>query len=215
MIVVVGAGLAGLTAAIHLSERGLDVLLCESHPDFLGGRTRAREPYGFRWNGVEHEHSFDHGQHCFELHAYLASRELGASPPAVARALVEEEVVRAWPELRDKIVHVALGSNEHTFDKQGVGHGTFQPRMRTAVPNLVLYGSWIRTDEAVHDMEKAVVTGLRAANCLLEERGLEPFPVRPLRRSWGWQRLASVLAPALPKPPAVRAAIAAELGRPD
>jgi choline dehydrogenase-like flavoprotein len=63
-ILVVGAGLAGLTAAIHLAERGLDVVLLESHPDFLGGRTRAREPYRFSWNGVEHVHSFDHGQHC-------------------------------------------------------------------------------------------------------------------------------------------------------
>jgi uncharacterized protein with NAD-binding domain and iron-sulfur cluster len=63
-IVVVGAGLAGLTAAIHLAERGLDVVLCESHPAFLGGRTRAREPYRFRWKGRLYEQSFDHGQHC-------------------------------------------------------------------------------------------------------------------------------------------------------
>jgi len=48
-VVVLGAGLAGLTAAIHLAERGVDVVLCEAHPTFLGGRTRAREPYAFRW----------------------------------------------------------------------------------------------------------------------------------------------------------------------
>ena len=52
-VVVVGAGLAGLTAAIHLAEGGQDVLLCEAHPRFLGGRTRARAPYSFTWNGVE------------------------------------------------------------------------------------------------------------------------------------------------------------------
>src|SRR5205085_2778564 len=56
--------LAGLTAAIHLAERGEPVVLCEAHPDFLGGRTRARAPYSFSWAGAQHTHSFDHGQHC-------------------------------------------------------------------------------------------------------------------------------------------------------
>jgi isorenieratene synthase len=144
------------------------------------------------------------GGEVIELHAYLASRELSASPPSVVRSLIEAEALRAWPELRDQIVHVAIGANERTFDKQGVGHGHFQPRMRTSVPNLLLCGSWIKTDEAVHDMEKAVVTGLRAANALLEQRGLSPYPVRSPRPASPLQRIADLLSPALPKPPIVR-----------
>jgi carotenoid phi-ring synthase / carotenoid chi-ring synthase len=138
-----------------------------------------------------------------ELHTDLASRELASAGEEVARDLVKREVLRAWPELRGHVVHVAFGFNERTFDKQGVGHARFQPRMLTAVPNLVLCGSWIRTDEAVHDMEKAVVTGLRAANHVLQERGLAPFPVLALRRRSPWQRAASLLTPALPRPSAV------------
>lgn len=64
MHVVIGAGLAGMTAALHLAERGLPVLLCEAHPEFLGGRTRARAPYRFSMRGEVHSQSFDHGQHC-------------------------------------------------------------------------------------------------------------------------------------------------------
>ena len=114
--------------------------------------------------------------------------------------LVERELVRAWPELAGAIVHVESAANERTFDKQGVGHARFQPRMRTEVPNLVLCGSWIRTDEAVHDMEKAVVTGLRAANALLEERGLATFPIQPLRPRGALQKLAAQLTRRLPRP---------------
>jgi isorenieratene synthase len=147
------------------------------------------------------------GGEVIEVHSYLASRELAASPPAVTRALILEEALRAWPELRGHIVHVAIGSNERTFDKQGVGHRRFQPAMRTAVPNLLLCGSWIRTDEAIHDMEKAVVTGLRAANAVLEERGQAPFPVRPLRGGSALQQVVRLASLALPKPPAVRAAL--------
>jgi isorenieratene synthase len=146
------------------------------------------------------------GGEVIEVHAYLASRELAASPPAVARALILSEAFRAWPELRGHIVRVAVGHNERTFDKQGVGHRRFQPAMRTAVPNLLLCGSWIRTDEAVHDMEKAVVTGLQAANALLEQRRQAPFPIRPLRAGSALQRMARLASRALPMPPAVRAA---------
>jgi uncharacterized protein with NAD-binding domain and iron-sulfur cluster len=146
------------------------------------------------------------GCEVIELHSYLASRELGASSPEVVRALVAREVVRAWPELAGHIVHIESAVNERTFDKQGVGHGRFQPRMRTAVANLVLAGSWIKTDDAVHDMEKAVVTGMRAANALLEERALAPVAIRPLRPRSTLQKVASALARRLPlpRPPAVR-----------
>jgi isorenieratene synthase len=139
-----------------------------------------------------------------ELHSYLASRELAASSPEVVRQLVTAEVERAWPELAGQIIHIESAANERTFDKQGVGHAKFQPRMRTAVPNLVLAGSWIKTDDAVHDMEKAVVTGIRAANAILGERGLAATPIQPLRPRSLLQRVASRVAPTLPAPPAAR-----------
>ena len=143
------------------------------------------------------------GCEVIELHSYLASAELAASTPAVARALVEAELVRAWPELAGHVIHCEIADNERTFDKQGVGHRQAQPGMRTRVPNLVLCGSWIKTDEAVHDMEKAVVTGMRAANALIEERGQRAFPIQALRRRSILQRLSSQL-PFVPTHPAVR-----------
>jgi carotenoid phi-ring synthase / carotenoid chi-ring synthase len=175
----------------------------------FAGRFRVLDTY-FRLSSYQDEFSRFRartGGEVIEVHAYLASRELAVSPPVVARALILDEAVRAWPELRGHIVHLAVASNERTFDKQGVGHRRFQPAMRTAVPNLFLCGSWIRTEEAVHDMEKAVVTGLQAANAVLEERDQAPFPIRPLRAGSALQRVVRLASRALPKPPAVRAAL--------
>ena len=75
--------------------------------------------------------------------------------------------------------------------------------LRTAVPNLLLCGSWIKTSEALHDMEKAVVTGMRAANALIEERGGIPFAIQPLRRRSTLQRISARLGRRLPTPPTV------------
>src|SRR4051812_3315835 len=37
-ILVIGGGLAVLTAAVHLAKRGVKVTILEADPDFLGGR---------------------------------------------------------------------------------------------------------------------------------------------------------------------------------
>jgi len=97
-VIIVGAGLAGLTAAIHLAERGVDVMLCDSHPEYLGGRTRARAPYTFEWNGAAHTYSFDHGQHCMwsqywnmkALLARLGILEAAVRPCDRTRYLVDD-----------------------------------------------------------------------------------------------------------------------------
>lgn len=58
-VVVVGAGIAGLSAALHLAERGLPPLILEADPDYLGGRVAGGDTVklnGWRFRG-------DHGVH--------------------------------------------------------------------------------------------------------------------------------------------------------
>jgi predicted NAD/FAD-dependent oxidoreductase len=57
--IVVGAGVAGLSAALHLAERGLRPLILEADPDYVGGRVaggKVVELDGWRFRG-------DHGVH--------------------------------------------------------------------------------------------------------------------------------------------------------
>ena len=39
--IIIGGGIAGLSAALHLSERGLHPLALEADPQYLGGRLAA------------------------------------------------------------------------------------------------------------------------------------------------------------------------------
>jgi isorenieratene synthase len=152
------------------------------------------------------------GGDVIECHAYLAQREVSACAPETVRRGIIDEVVRAWPELAGAIVHVESFVNERTFDKQTVGHQAFLPSTRTSIPNLTLAGSWPRIDSAVHDMEKAVVTGMMAANRVLEERGLRTAPIIPLRAHplpAAAARLATRLLPRPPGVPAGRTAVMA------
>ncbi|MEJ7734306.1 MAG: FAD-dependent oxidoreductase [Polyangiaceae bacterium] len=162
-VVVIGAGLAGLSAALHLAERGVDVTVCERHPRYLGGRTRQRDGYQFELGGETFRHSLDHGQHCmwFQYHNMRALlRRLG-------------------------ILESAARACEYTC--------------------YVL-------DEG--DMEKAVTTGMLAASCVLEDRGMPAIPVRSLRPKTRLQSLLSSVAGKLPRPAAVRFRTGGQATRP-
>jgi isorenieratene synthase len=143
------------------------------------------------------------GGDVIEFHSYFAQREIAGCRPEILRQNIEKEVIRTWPELAGNIVHIEHFINERTFDKQTVGHHNFAPPMNTSIPNLTLCGSWPRVDTAVHDMEKAVFTGIVAANRILSELArplVPPIPLRPHRTSSVAVRLASRL---LPSPPGV------------
>jgi uncharacterized protein with NAD-binding domain and iron-sulfur cluster len=144
------------------------------------------------------------GGEVIEFHSYFAQREVAACGPETVRESVEKEVVRVWPELTGAIVHIEHFVNEQTFDKQTVGHHGFFPPMRTSVPNLTLCGSWPRIDSAVHDMEKAVLTGILAANRILAEQGRPLTPIIPLRPGRFSSVAARVAASVLPRPDGVR-----------
>jgi len=62
-VVVVGAGLAGLSAASHLAGRGLPVLLMEADSSYAGGRLSGGPAETFEYNGRLWSFDSQHGIH--------------------------------------------------------------------------------------------------------------------------------------------------------
>jgi isorenieratene synthase len=62
-VVIVGAGLAGLTAALHLAERGIEPLVLEADSAWPGGRLSGGEMDTFEYGGRTWSFRPDHGVH--------------------------------------------------------------------------------------------------------------------------------------------------------
>src|SRR5262245_36715706 len=62
-VVVIGAGIAGLTAAAHLAERGIAPLVLEADKLWPGGRLAGGDPDSFEHNGRLWSFSSEHGIH--------------------------------------------------------------------------------------------------------------------------------------------------------
>ena len=61
--IIIGGGIAGLTAALHLAERGLQPRLLEAHPKFIGGRIAGGETVILDHAGQTWHFRQEHGVH--------------------------------------------------------------------------------------------------------------------------------------------------------
>ena len=121
-VVVVGGGLAGLSAALSCTDAGADVLLLESKPR-LGGAT-----WSFQRNGL----SFDNGQHvymrcCTAYRRFL--ERIGSAGDAPLQERLAIPVVRptggdapavSWIRRNDLPAPLQLGSSLATYAHLGV-----------------------------------------------------------------------------------------------
>lgn len=105
-IIIIGGGFAGLSAALHLAERGLKPLVLEADPNYLGGRVAGREVVeldGWQFRG-------EHGVHAIwspylNFQAMLARHNIR---PMFVPALEEAWIYKRGPRVKKAPVGTAI-----------------------------------------------------------------------------------------------------------
>ncbi len=114
------------------------------------------------------------GGSAIEVHVYGPPETL-ALPDATLLAQAISDVQQAFPELRGHRVgqHLQRNAEVHTLPEVGAKDawlGTVTPWK-----NLFCAGDWIRHPAPAFFLERACLTGIEAANAVLQSRGLERF----------------------------------------
>jgi isorenieratene synthase len=105
-IVIVGGGMAGLTAALHLAERGLTPVILEADPEFIGGRVAGGEEVEVDGWKFRQEHGI-HGiwSPYKNLQAMLARHQIR---PRFVPAIEEEWIFRRHGRVKKAPVGTAI-----------------------------------------------------------------------------------------------------------
>jgi isorenieratene synthase len=129
---------------------------------------RFQEPFA-AWHKVT-------GGSAIECHIY-GPPELLQEPDAVLLARGVQDIGRVWPELRSAVLTQSIRRNAatHSLFAGDSGSGV---AVQTPWANLWACGDWVRYPHGALYMERAVVTGMAAANGVLKARGLAVFPIR-------------------------------------
>lgn len=93
-----------------------------------------------------------------------------------------KEITQAFPELRGQFIHGSVRHNGAT-QTQFLVPTDKSLHVETAWENLWACGDWIGYPSPALWMERCVITGIAAANHVLEEYQLEPYELIPPRES--------------------------------
>jgi isorenieratene synthase len=115
-----------------------------------------------------------------EAHIY-GPPEVLALPDAALIARAAQDMQRAHPELRGSLLHQTMQRNPPTHTRFGAGSAARHLGVASPWAGVVCCGDWVRYPHPALFLERASVTGIAAANEVLDAHGCEPAPIlRPL-----------------------------------
>ncbi|MDY7015912.1 MAG: FAD-dependent oxidoreductase [Cyanobacteriota bacterium] len=116
------------------------------------------------------------GNSVVELHAYCYKEKEFPTQKALLTTF-EQELYEIVPELRSaKMLHREL-VNQKNFSGYPPNSYRDRPETIVEIPNLVLAGDWVKMPFPCGLMERAVSSGLLAANAILHREGLQRRPL--------------------------------------
>jgi carotenoid phi-ring synthase / carotenoid chi-ring synthase len=117
------------------------------------------------------------GGSCIEIHVY-GPPDVLAQPDAMLLTNVLRDFYRVHPGLKGHLIKPHIQRNAATHTLPALGARGTHLGIETPWENFYCAGDWVRHTTPAFFLERACVTGLEAANCVLQARGLNEFELQ-------------------------------------
>ncbi len=126
-----------------------------------------------------------------ESHIYGPAEVLAQPDEALVEQAVSD-MERMYPKLRGKLIHTTFQRNSATHTLFSLGSISEHLGVRTPWPGLFCCGDWVRHRTGALFLERATVTGIEAANAVLEANNLPTFALVPHQKPEPLARLSQI-----------------------
>jgi isorenieratene synthase len=116
------------------------------------------------------------GGSAIEVHIY-GPPDLLEEPDATLLSRAAADVQSAFPELRSHRIHQMIRRNPPTHTLFGLGPAECHLGVETPWQDIYCCGDWVRHPTPAFFLERACVTGIFAANAVLQSKGEKDWPV--------------------------------------
>lgn len=116
------------------------------------------------------------GGSAIETHVYGPAEVLEQSDSSLLAQIVHD-TYRAYPELRNSLIHSEVLRNAATHTLFTPGDPERALSVQTPWEGMVACGDWVMHPNPAMYLERATTTGMVAANLVLEKLGLEQWPI--------------------------------------
>ena len=120
-----------------------------------------------------HNHT---GGSAIEVHIY-GPQDILEEPDTVLLSKATADIQAAFPELRGHRIHQTLQRNPANHTLPAVGPQDQHLGIQSPWENIYCCGDWVRDTTPAFFLERAAVTGILAANQILEKHALAPWPL--------------------------------------
>jgi isorenieratene synthase len=115
-----------------------------------------------------------------EVQSYRVEKWIDASDQEILEVSFRDLASFLPQAAREKMTFFKLQRHLALFTKYAPGKAALRPSVSSGTYGLHLAGDWTEADWSVWMMERAVVSGLRAANAVLKRRGLPLVEIKRL-----------------------------------
>jgi uncharacterized protein with NAD-binding domain and iron-sulfur cluster/nitrite reductase/ring-hydroxylating ferredoxin subunit len=124
--------------------------------------------------------SYDHEGIILEVQSYRVEKWINSSDEEILEISFKDLTAFLPQATREKMKFSKIQRHLALFTKYAPGKAALRPSVSSGTYGLHLAGDWTEADWSVWMMERAVVSGLRAANVVLKRRGLPMVEIKRL-----------------------------------
>lgn len=133
--------------------------------------------------------SYDKQGHVIEVQSYRVFEHIDKNDQEILDIVLKDLGLINSGYIPSRLATFSIYKHRNLFTRYGPGLHQFRPSEKSGIKGLYFAGDWTSTEHSVWMMERAIVSGIRAANAICRNQNVSEYPILMLGKEHAILRL--------------------------